>query len=208
MLKFLKHQTPFFDLFLQHADKSIEACKILISLINADFSGRETKAREISLLENQGDNIVHEVIEAINKTFVTPLDREDIYTLIKKLDDVLDCIDITARKFILFRPAPSKIDVKGLAEILSVSINELRKSIVLIENMKNKCEIMKSCIELNRLENEADSLYRRLLQELFNEEKDPIQIIKMKDIIEILEDANDTCEDVANVIESIVLKNA
>jgi uncharacterized protein len=146
-------------------------------------------------------------VRALNKTFITPIDREDIFALISRVDDILDYIDGLANRLVLYKVTPN-MQLRGLVKILSLSVNEVAAAIEGLRKHKDPEDILKRCVEINRLENEADDALRAAIAELFDNEKDAIVIIKWKEIYEFLETATDKCEDVANVIESIIVKNA
>jgi predicted phosphate transport protein (TIGR00153 family) len=156
-------------------------------------------------LEHQADAIAHKLIKTLNQTFITPFDREDIHELSTKIDDVLDLIDAAASRMIIYGVESVRPGVDELA----LNLQRATKEIVAAVQMLGKADhILDRCIEINRLENEGDRISRRLTVQLFEQEKDPVQIIKWKEIIEVIETATDKCEDVANVIETITLKNA
>ena len=144
----------------------------------------------------------------LNKTFITPIDREDIHALISELDNVVDLIYGTANRLVLYKvPAPGP-DMQKVVHLLVRAVEEVAKAVLRLKDMKKPEMILAQCIEINRLENEADEALRSAISNLFEHEKDPIRIIKEKEILETLEHATDCCEDVANVLEGIVLKNA
>jgi predicted phosphate transport protein (TIGR00153 family) len=164
--------------------------------------------QQIKALENDGDRITHETIDALNKTFITPIDREDIHALITTLDDVLDLIDAAAHRLMLYRITRPTPELVAIAVQLVKPVETIKEALLLLDNMKNARKILDLCVEVNRLENEADSLHRIAIGNLFDHEKDPISVMKLKEIYENLEHATDRCEDVANVIEGIVIKNS
>jgi predicted phosphate transport protein (TIGR00153 family) len=167
--------------------------------------GAEKYAERIKDIEHTGDNLTHTLLTRLNQTFVTPFDREDIQALSSRIDDVLDLIDAAASRIVTYKISHIRPGVADLAQILY----ETTRQVVVVVGALNKHDaVLEKCIEINRLENEADRLSRILIARLFDEEKDPVQIIKWKEIIEVIEAAVDKCEDVANVIETVTLKNA
>ena len=161
-------------------------------------------AAKIKDIEYKGDELTHQVIDELNKTFVTPIDREDLYDLSKALDDVLDLIDNTAIRIVLFR---INEPIHNAAELVAVLLCQAVELGAAVSNLKDNDHVVERCIEIDRLENDADRLFQAAIGSLFDEVKDPIEVIKRKEIIETLEAATDKAEDVANVLESIVVKN-
>ena len=173
----------------------------------SDATNVGPKTAAIKDIEHQADKITHDTLDKLNKTFITPIDREDIHALSSRLDDVMDSIDRAASRMELYGIEPTP-EILKLAEHLVLPIDALRKAFPLINDMKNAKAILATCVEVNRLENEADQVHKEALRKLFATEKDPIRIIQIKEILEALEDAYDRCEDVANIIESVVIKNS
>jgi predicted phosphate transport protein (TIGR00153 family) len=202
-------KTPqFFDLFEKAANNVLQGAKLLEDFFS-EANGLEKKLKAIEDCEHAGDQITHDTVEMLNKTFITPIDREDIHALISELDDILDLIYGTANRVVLYKVPPAGQDMKKVVEILVRAVGEVAKAVLRLRGMTKKPElILAQCIEINRLENEADEALRRAISNLFEREKDPIKVIKEKEILETIENAADRCEDVANVLEAIVLKNA
>jgi len=201
---FIPKEENFFKLFDESA-YNIHKAAILMKEMVDNYTLAESKAKEIFDVEYEGDRITHEIIRTLNKTFITPIDREDIYNLASKLDDVLDFIEGVTDRLIIYKIEEPTPECCKLVDLI------LRMSEVLtwsISNLKELGHVYDHCIEINRLENEADRITRDAIVRLFEEEKDPIAVIKWKEIYEKLEDTTDSCEDVANILESIVLKNA
>lgn len=171
------------------------------------YENIEKKQQMIKDIEHQGDDFVHEIFEELNKTFITPIDHEDISKLASALDDVLDNIDGSATRFVLYDIQKPEENMIKIAEVLLQQITELKEAISGLRNIKNPKEIEKKCIEVNRLENVADDLYKTSVADLFKR-KDAIEIMKLKEVYERLEFATDKCEDAANVISDIVVKNS
>jgi hypothetical protein len=161
-------------------------------------------AAKIKDLEHKGDELTHSVIDELNKTFITPIDREDIHDLSAALDDVLDLIDSTAIRIVLFRIAEP---IRYIPEMCAVLLSQAMEIGAAVSNLQDNNHVVERCIEINRLENDADRLFQSAIASLFEEVKDPIDVIKRKEIIETLEAATDKAEDVANVLESIIVKN-
>jgi predicted phosphate transport protein (TIGR00153 family) len=159
-------------------------------------------------VEHEADLITHETMEKLNKTFVTPLDREDIHDLISSLDNILDHVEAAADKFSLYRIPEVQPDAILLADILLHAVREVQTTIGQLRNLKGADSVLKHCIEINRLENEGDFAYRSAIAKLFEKGGDPLNVIKWKEVYESIENAIDSCEDVANVIEGVALKNS
>jgi predicted phosphate transport protein (TIGR00153 family) len=162
------------------------------------------KADEIKEIEHKCDFLTHEIIQRLNRTFVTPLDREDIYALARSLDDVIDAIDASATLVRLYRLETVRFGVRELARIITASTEQVRVALRAMEQHKG---IFAHAIEINRLENEADRMHQQAVRRLFDEVKDPIVIMTWKETLDFLEDATDRCEDVANVIEGVMVKH-
>jgi uncharacterized protein len=163
------------------------------------------KAEEIKEIEHKCDNLTHQIISRLNTTFITPVDREDIHALAKSLDDVMDAIDASATVIRLYKIRTVRYGARELARVVSLSTDQVRLA---LEALEKKTGVAQRCVEIDRLENEADRIHEESLRQLFEEERDPVMIIKWKEIIDFLEDATDRCEDVANLLEGIVVKNA
>ena len=199
--------TNFYDLFERGAGKVYEGVELLAELVK-DFTNVPLKAKRIKDVEHEADLITHETIEKLNKTFVTPLDREDIHGLITSLDNILDHVEAAADKFSLYRIPEVQPDAVLLTDILIHSVKEVQHTIGKLRNLKDADLILKHCIEINRLENEGDFVYRTAIAKLFEQGGDPLNVIKWKEVYDSIEDAIDSCEDVANVIEGVTLKNS
>jgi predicted phosphate transport protein (TIGR00153 family) len=205
MAKLFKKDDKFFKIFAQMTVHILEAAEILGSMLrNPAESDLASLAAKIKDLEHKGDELTHSVIDELNKTFITPIDREDIHDLSAALDDVLDLIDGIAIRIILFRIVEP---IRFLPEMSAVLLSQAMEIGAAVSNMQDHDQVVERCIEINRLENDADRLFQSAIEALFDEVKDPIDVIKRKEIIETLEAATDKAEDVANVIESIIVKN-
>jgi uncharacterized protein Yka (UPF0111/DUF47 family) len=202
----IPREESFFDL-LDHAAKNLDAAgKLLIETLRnpGDLTAR---AAQMKALEEGGDQIVHDVMAKLHRTFITPLDREDIHRLISAIDDVLDYIDGAVDMFALYRAYTITPHAIALAEVIGRQTAEIQTIIPLLRKIKQE-SILPHCVEINRLENTADHHLRRALQDLFVPGADPIQVIQWRELYELLETATDKAEDVADVVEGIVLKNA
>jgi hypothetical protein len=204
---FLSHILPrersFFAQFNEQAENIHAGAKAIVAMLE-NFHEPAAQAERIKDIEHRGDNITHDLMTRLNQTFITPFDREDIHELASRMDDVLDLIDAAASRLVLYRVDSIRAGVVDLARILELSTEELKAAVRVLEKHHS---ISAHCIEINRLENEADRVCRTLIAHLFEEEKDPVEIIKWKEIIETIETATDKCEDVANVLDSVVLKS-
>ena len=194
----------FFDLFDEAAGNSVRAAELLLEMIR-DFPEKAELAREILIAEQEGDRITHDIIKRLNQTFVTPIDREDIYGLASALDDVVDFTEETADFLILYKvEAPMEQSVR-LAEVL---VNACRQLAEAMPRMRGFNDISHYTVEVNRLENDGDRISREAMAALFDDGIDPMVVIRWKDIYERLEQAIDATERVANILEGIVIKNS
>lgn len=200
--RLLPKETTYFDLFTGMAENLHAGAQALRSLFE-NYTDVAEKVRSIKALEHRGDTLTHELMTRLNQTFITPFDREDIHELSSTLDDVLDLIDAAASRLVIYRVDGLRRGVLELSQILEQATAQVVCAVRVLEKHDH---ILDYCIEINRLENEADGQCRELIARLFDEEKDPVEIIKWKEIIEVIETAVDKCEDVANVIEGVVLK--
>jgi uncharacterized protein len=202
--RLLPREEGFFDLFRKQAENINNGAEVFLKML-LHYTGVPEQVQNIKAIEHAGDEITHQTFRMLNKTFITPFDREDIHELVSTMDDVIDLIDAAASRFALYRVETLRVGTLDLARVLVSATKELSAAIHAIEKPDTA---MKHCIEINRYENESDRICRTLIAQLFDEEKDPVQIIKWKEIFEVIETAVDKCEDVANVIESIILKSA
>lgn len=202
--RILPRDETFFSRFITLAETVNVGALALVDMLR-DYSDPPGQSERIKELEHKGDTITHELITKLNQTFITPIDREDIHLLSSRIDDVLDLVDAAASRLVLYRIAAIRPGVPELALILQQAAARILDAVRVLEKRDH---ILDYCIEINRLENEADRLSRDLIADLFETEKNPVEILKWKEIIEALETGTDKAEDVANVIESITLKNA
>ncbi|MDH4227859.1 MAG: DUF47 family protein [Deltaproteobacteria bacterium] len=195
----------FFICFSDAAENILKGSKLLQEMIASGTASEEGRIK-VKNIEHVGDKITHDTVLMLNKTFITPIDREDIYALICALDDVMDFLDSVADKYALYKLGSPTPQVLKLADIIVRAADEAVRGVAHLKKLD--ASVNRSCIELNSLENEADRVSRDAIAELFETEKDPIQLIKWKEIYETFENAADRFEDVANILEGIVLKHA
>jgi uncharacterized protein len=203
-LSLVPRERRFYDLFEQQAATLVQAADLLEQAL-AEVANLPTRQREIKDLEHQGDDITHEIVRVLYQTFVTPFDREDIYELAAGLDDILDYIEEVADTTNLYGITAIPGPARELARLLEQAVVQLEQAIGKLESGKGGGEYV---IEVHRLEDVGDSVSRRAIAELFSDQHPPLEVIKLKDLYTLLEDALDRCEDVANVLEGITIKNA
>ena len=199
--------TNFYDLFERGVTKVHEGVQLLEDLVK-NFINVPLKAKRIKDVEHEADLVTHETVAKLNKTFVTPFDREDIHGLICSLDNILDHVEAAADKLSLYRINEIKPDATLHTDILLRAVQEVQKTVVQLRHLKGGDSILQHCIEINRLENEGDFVYRSAIAKLFEKGDDTLDILKWKEVYESIENAIDSCEDVANVIEGVALKNS
>jgi len=206
----MPREPRFFELFDQHAAQVVSASAILSELLRG-FTHEEHKRSEriarILELEHHADKVTHETVALLHRTFVTPLDRDDIHRLISRMDDVLDMIQDTAESFQLYDIRNLTPEACELADLLRECCLRMQQAVALLSDLAHSAQILKLCNEIDRIESEADRLMRTALSKLFREEGDVRQLIKLEAVYQLLESATDRCEDVANIIEGIVLEN-
>lgn len=205
-MKLFPREIDFFEIFDKTALNVTEAAHLLVDLLE-NFDDVENRIKKICDTEHEGDMLTHDIIKKLNKTFITPLDREDLYTLASRLDDVIDLIWSASERILMFRIKGATHEAVSMAKNLLLTTEFMHKAIKKLKE-KNYAHVQELCIEINRLENRIDTDFRNALGKLFDDSQDPIFIIKWKEIYENLETASDRCEDVANVLEAIVLKHA
>ncbi len=205
MFGLIPKNEDFFLIFRNVTANIIEGSKLFKGMMD-DFSDPVASQKKIKEIEHKGDSLTHEIVKKLNKSFITPLDREDIYALSGALDDILDLIDACAQRFVMYNVEQPTAAAKELAFLITKSCQSLEGAVALLGGKLE--DINRYCVEVNSLENEADRVCREAISQLFDEEKDPIQLIKWKEIYETMERACDKCEDAANILESVVLKNA
>jgi len=198
----------FYDLFERSVANIVDVAHELAKLLK-DFDNVQVRLQYITELEHRGDEITHQIMEHLHSTFITPLDREDIALLTDSLDDMLDLIEAAASAMYLYNVSQPTDCARAVADIIVNMAERLHKVMPLLRSKKQMKLILRECVEINRLENEADALFRQAITMLFASDKpDPVEIIKWREIYEILEAATDRGEDVANVLEGVVLKYA
>ena len=202
--RLIPREEKFFSDFLTMTDELKHGALLLEAMLAGEVPLLE-KAAELKEVEHRCDFLTHEVIQRLNKTFVTPIDREDIHAIALTLDDVMDAIDAAAALFPLYRITKTRFGAAELASLITSQVNELRSAMLVLEQKGR--DVLKHTVEINRLEHEADSIHHKAVGLLFDEEADPIQVIKWKEILDLLEDATDRCEDVANLLENVIVKH-
>jgi len=203
-MNLLPKDEKFFFLFERHSQILYRASKLLLSGLDDGYDGVCRIETEMSGIEEEGDRVVHDLFGRLRETFITPFDPEDIQALATSLDDVLDGIEDVTFRIVAYRLKPIPPPVRQLAEMVSQCCTILTRA---IEALHRKKPVIDFCIEINRLENDADKLERNLIADLFRNEKDPITLIRQKEIYELLEATTDRCEDVADVIQNVSVKN-
>ena len=206
-MRLLPHDASFFAHFEHQGKKTVEGCRAFLDMVEQP-GDMERRAERVKQIEHECDEITHAVVEALHKTFITPIDRNDIYRLITKMDDIMDLVEAAADRLALYQIPTMTVEVADLARCLVDSAEHVVSAVSGIRDLGKPNGILQHCIEINRLENVADGILRGALARLFREEKDPIAVIKWKEIYETLESATDRCEDVANIIEGVVLENS
>jgi predicted phosphate transport protein (TIGR00153 family) len=202
--RFIPHDGDFFVLFQKQAENVVVGAHAFVQMLE-HYTGVPEQVQRIKAIEHNGDEITHQIFRKLNQTFITPFDREDIHQLCSTMDDVIDLIDAAASRFVLYRVTQVRYGTLELSRVLAAAAVELKEA---IHAMESPDKALHRVIEINRLENESDRICRTLIAQLFEEEKNPVEIIKWKEIFEVIETAVDKCEDVSNVIESVILKNA
>jgi uncharacterized protein len=200
----------FFEYFNQHASRAAEASNELRLLLSeyAVTASRATRIDRINDLEHEADRITHDTASLLHTIFVTPLDRDDIHRLIARMDDVIDLMQDAAESLLLYDVQTVTTHAVELAQLLQNGCERMQSAVALLNNMKNAPEILKLCREIDTMESRADRVMRNAISTLFRDEADIRQVIKLKAIYELLENATDRCQDVADVIESVILQNA
>jgi hypothetical protein len=197
----------FFEMFSVLAAKIQEGVALSEEMVHTfdDLAGRAKRIKEI---EHDCDQLTHETLAFLNSTFITPFDRQHIHALVTKMDDVMDHVDSAVQLLVLYRVEEPTEDLKHQVRLVKKSVDVMAKSVAALEHMKKTRAVLDHCVEINTLENEGDVIMRQGLARLFDDQADALQVIKWKGIYEHFEDALDACEDVANIIETVVLENA
>ena len=205
-MKLLPREEKFFALFLKQVENISEASKLMLEGAKAGNSQLAKASEQIKALESKGDEITHDIFTRLNQTFITPLDPEDIQALSVSLDNVLDGIEDAAHRMVAYQLEPITPTMLELCQIVKLCSISLKKAFEMLD--KKKDQVMEHCIEINRLENEADLIGRSAVADLFRKEKDAIALIKLKEVYEFFETTVDNCEDVADVLQNVVVKNS
>jgi predicted phosphate transport protein (TIGR00153 family) len=205
--RLLPRDENFFGLFERHAALTVEGSKEMQRMVQGGQNTRVIAAR-IKEIEHETDVITHSCVERLHKTFITPFDRDDIHRLITRMDDVMDYIEAAAVAVSLYELTDMTAPARELADVLVRSTEAVAIAVAGLRNVKQSEAIIKACIEVNRLENEGDDILRNALATLFREATNPLLVLKWKEVYEALENATDRCEDVANIIEGVVLEHA
>ena len=203
----LPREEDFFGLFERHAALTVEGAREMQRLVQGDQNVRALAAR-IKEIEHETDVITHTCVERLHTTFITPLDRDAIYQLISHMDDIMDYIESASAAVMLYELTDMKAPARQLADVLLQATEAVTVAVSGLRNLKHSDPILNACIEVNRLENAGDEILRNALAELFRGANDPLLVLKWKEVYEALENATDRCEDVANVIEGVVLEHA
>lgn len=208
MFKFLRpKEEGFFELFDLLADCAVEGAQVFVEMLE-HYGDAPAKVRRLRDIEHRGDEITHRAIEMLHRTFITPFDRDQIHSLVSHLDDVVDLMDSVVRRMMLYGVQQPPAELKEMALVLQRAVAEIKKAVTQLRNVKNQSLIKTHCVEINKLENDGDALRDAVVAKLFREETNAIEVFKWKEIYEDVESAIDRCEDVANVIEGVVLENA
>jgi predicted phosphate transport protein (TIGR00153 family) len=202
----LPKDTSFFDLFDQLAAKVLDAARALEEMLQR-WDRLEERAHAVKDIEHECDAITHRTFDKLNSTFITPLEREDIHQLASRLDDIVDHIDSTASRLVIYGVKKPTDEAKLLAQVLTRTCVEVQRAVSGLRNLKDPALLSRTSVEINRLENESDDILRLALKRLFERQNDVLEVIKLKEIYEKLESAVDRCEDVANVIQAVVLRH-
>ena len=203
----MPREGKFFDLFNAHAERIVEGARELAAMMSR-FDELEAHAQRIDDVERAADKITHETITLLHRTFITPFDREQIHALITRMDDILDLIQDVAESIALYDLQAVTPEAKQLAEICQQSCGRVKSAVALLTNVRDSQAILKMCEEIDRLESDADRVMRGAMSKLFREENDLKQVMKLRVIYDLLETITDRCEDVANIIEGIVIENS
>ena len=205
--KLMPREGRFFDLFNSHAAQIVEGGRALAQLF-ANFEAAAAHAERIDAAERNADKVTHETITLLHKTFLTPIDRDQIHQLITNMDDVLDLIQDTAESIVLYDIRRVSPEAQQLAQICQMTCERVKTAVGLLSDLKDPEAILKTCEEIDRLESDADRVMRSAMSRLFREEPDVKQLIKLRSVYELLELITDRCEDVANIVEGIVLEHS
>jgi hypothetical protein len=205
-MRFIPREEKFYDLFEELADKIEEGSNLFLDML-LNYGSFEQRLSKLKEIEHEADIITHRTYEKMHTTFLTPIDREDIYALVNKMDSILDMTEASAIRMSLYKIKAPKEELIQQAKLLNEATAKVKQVVRGLRDMKNAKMILDACIEINTLENAGDQILRSTMANLFEREKDPFELIKWKEIFERFEEAMDVCEDVSNIVEGIVLKN-
>lgn len=205
--RWMPREERFFELFVEHAEQLVLGASELKALMQ-NVGELTARKRNIESIEHVADKITHQTMQLVHKTFITPLDRDEIHQLITKMDDILDLMEDVSQCMFLYDIRAVTPEALQLAEICVVSTEKVRAAVKLLPDMKNAATIVPLCAEIDRLESDADHVMRAAMAKLFREEADAKHLFKMKEIYQLLESVTDRCQDVANILEGIVLDNS
>ena len=206
-VRLLPRDEKFFDLFTAVATFTVEAARLQQELLRVEHKRRSALVDQIKRLEHQADQVTHDVVTRLDRVFITPLDREDIHLLASRLDDVIDLIDGTARRLQIFHAGAAPDGAMLIAEVIVRATEQLQVAVAALEKNKNGT-VLNACVQIKRLEEEGDTLYHEWLGRLFEGQPEALTVIKWKDVYEKLEAAIDRCENVANIIEGVIIKHS
>jgi len=202
-----KKEEIFFNLFIEAVEKGVAAGEKLNALME-DYTDVACKIESLKTIENECDNKVHKIMTTLNASFITPFDREDIYYITRELDNIVDTIEDAANRFLIFNVKEIKDDAVVMSRLIVDCVNALDRLFLELKAAKKGKALRDHIIEVNRIEDEGDVVFRRAMEKLFTGETDAIEVIKWKEIYEFLENSLDACENVANTLEGVVMKNA
>jgi uncharacterized protein len=208
--RIMPREGKFFELFDQHAEQIASGSKALVDLMSeyGDLNARQKHIDAIDAIEKAADKFTHETVALLHKTFITPFDRETIHQLISQMDDILDLIQDVAESAMLYDLQRVTPEAQQLADLNQMCCERVKAAVNLLSSMENASQILRICQEIDRLESDSDRVMRSAMSKLFRDETDVRQLIKLKAIYELLEAVSDKCEDVANILEGVVLENA
>jgi len=204
MVRLIPRETRFFEMFSEMANNLTEGAKLLKAILQ-DMKDVESRVEQLKTIEHRGDEMTHDILTRLNQTFITPFDREDIHKLASSLDDVLDYVHAAGERLVMYKITEFTPSAPQLADVIVRQGEQLCRA---VEHLEKKNNVLQYCVEINRLENEADRIASMAIGQLFETETNPIALIKKKELYEVLETATDKAEDAANVIESVVVKSA
>ena len=204
----LPKETSFFELFDKQADYAVQAATHFVKIV-ADYKADETEVAIMKEIEHLGDDVSHQIMDQLNKTFITPFDREDIHDLAKEMDDIVDMLYTITKRLRVYKILSMERNLTEFARVIEMSVKGVSQAVKGLRDMKQSKDILKACIEVNNLENLGDKMRDDMLGDLFEKyAKDPVAVIKWKDIYQDAETVLDICEDVVHVVESILVKHA